>query len=404
MARPLTVAAVALAAGCAGAAAPAPAWRDVEISGHEFEGPFREIPAGEFEFEGRRVYLPTFWIQVARPQFDVHSHQAAPPSGLHVADDAELAKALAPRYGLAPEGGRARLVRRIESSTAPAVAWRPEFWDAVDEARRRNCVLFVTCHWDGCGNCDRFRQKIVTDPRFVAYVNAHVVPVAGHRPHPEFPAHAPLPDGRCWVYPGVTCEEHQAAFDVALDAMHWFPMSPGHAVLSPRAGPTADREEFVMVGDEALPDEGTVEFWIDTFQAEQGKLGPHWTADAYAAARDAFESADSEALRAIAADPEAPFRDDARRRLEGDPDAARVDAAEADWVHGWTAEAIAALADARGVRAHRLRTEIERRVWELLTRARCCDDSDERRATYALVAREFVGLAAATVASEEMAR
>jgi len=54
-----------LTAGCLAAPgaqdpAAAPASRDIDVAGRAF----REIPAGEFEFEGRRVFLPAFWIAV----------------------------------------------------------------------------------------------------------------------------------------------------------------------------------------------------------------------------------------------------------------------------------------------------------------------------------------------------
>ncbi len=274
-----------------------------------------EIPAGEFRMGERLVFLPAFWIDV---------EPGPPAGGLVPAGEAHLAKALQPRYGPPPREGT-RYVRETRPPTPDGVSWRADFWDAVDEARRRNAILFVTLHWDGCGNCDRFESKIGRDPRFVAYVNENVVPLLGAMNQEGIEPHASLPDGRCWIYPPLTCEQHRAVFASGLDAMVWFPMSPGHAILTPNVGNAPTRDEFVMVPDERLPDEGTVESWIETFRACQERLGPAigWTEYRKRPRPPEAEPRETERLRA---EREA-WRQlvEARRYVrDGDPDGARV--------------------------------------------------------------------------------
>lgn len=353
-----------------------------------------EIPAGEFDCDGQRVFLPTFWIDVA-------PGPAVP--GLRPATAPELAKALSGRYGLAPAGGT-RWVREIPARDEPRVAWRRSFWDAVDEARRRNCILFVTLHWDGCGNCDRFMSKITREPRFVSHVNTRVVPVLGVQHHPGMAPHASLPDGRCPFHPPLRCEEHRACFDAALDAMEWFPMSPGHAILTPHVEPTAGADAFVLVGDDRLPDEGTVESWLDAFEACQARLGPAVTWDAYEAQRRTFAGADRKRLALLAADPKGCFAADATRALTPESDPAAVGAAEAKVrEHRW-GEALEALGAATGPRADACRTGIARAAWHYLAQARMATRSDRADAAagwYRRVQIEFPDTDACRVAERE---
>ncbi len=305
------------AAGC-GASGPAPArtnaagYRLTELAG----GEMLEIPAGEFRLDGRLLYLPTFWIEV----------EPGPPTpGLVPADEAHLAKAGLARYGLPPRAGT-RHVRDAPPAGTSGVAWRPDFWEAIAEARRRNAIVFVTLHWDGCGNCDRFGSKIARDPRFVAYVNEHVVPLVGVTNQEGIEPHASLPDGRCWIHPGLTCEQHRAVFEWGLDATMWFPMSPGHAILTPHVGPAPTREEFVMAPDERLPDEGTVEGWIAQFRACQEKLGAAVPWSEYRQRPRPSGTADPAELERISAE-RAAWRQlvEARRYVrDGDADGARV--------------------------------------------------------------------------------
>ncbi len=96
-----------------------------------------EVPAGEFEMGDRTIFLPTFCIDV---------EPGATAADLAPADEFHLAKAA--KYGLPPREGT-RYVRVPKPRPVQGVKWRSNFWEAVEEARRRNCLLFVTLHWDG---------------------------------------------------------------------------------------------------------------------------------------------------------------------------------------------------------------------------------------------------------------
>lgn len=128
---------------------------------------------------------------------------------------------------------------------------------ALAEAGERNCPVLLSLHYDTCGQCDRVREGLFRDPEFVRFANAHCVVAVGQapgdargRPHP------PLPDGRCPLWHGLTCAEHEAIFAEGLRCVRSFRVSPGCFVLAP--------DGTVLVGEEDLPKSGDgAEVWID---------------------------------------------------------------------------------------------------------------------------------------------
>ncbi len=217
--------------------------------------------------------------------------------------------------------------------------------------------------------------------------------------------HAPLPDGRCWIYPTMTCEQHRLNFMWGLDATVWFPMSPGHAILTPRVGHAPSRDEFVLVGDDDLPDEGTVDSWIAEFKKQQAKVGAGIALTEYERQRTDFERADREALRRIAADRSDAFRDDARTALEEELDPKSMETIDRLIAEGRNADALALLTHLDGLRARQWRRQIERAAWHLLSQARiCARERDPKGAAhlYQTVIDEFAGTEAERAARKEM--
>ncbi len=135
---PIRLLSLVLLAGCAVADASRvnpKGLRIVAIDGRDM----LEIPAGEFLFGDQLLYLPTFLIDI----------EPGPPTPHRApADEYQLAKATQERTAL-PERTGTRCVHVPATPARPAVQWRADFWSAVDEARRRNVILFVSLHWDG---------------------------------------------------------------------------------------------------------------------------------------------------------------------------------------------------------------------------------------------------------------
>ncbi len=238
-------------------------------------------------------------------------------------------------------------------------------------------------------------------------MNENVVPVVGVLNHAEMKPHASLPDGRCWLYPTLTCEQHRINFLWALDAMLWFPMSPGHAILTPKVGAAPSRDEFVLVGDDTLPNEGTVDYWIELFRELQMKLGTAMTHSEYARQRDAFKQASEPELRRIADDRAAAFREDAKIAVEGESDAVVGNRVDEMMREGQFGRALEMVRLAKGTRAHRQRLSIERAAWHWLSQARMkVMDKDTAAAAelYKKVVDDFAGTEAAEVARKEMSQ
>ena len=70
---------------------------------------------------------------------------------------------------------------RVAAPT-PVLRLAADFDAAVAEARRRRVPVFLSLLFDTCGQCDRTREQLFRDPRFVAYANEHAVTIVGHAP------------------------------------------------------------------------------------------------------------------------------------------------------------------------------------------------------------------------------
>lgn len=230
------------------------------------------------------------------------------------------------------------------------------------------------------------------------------MPLLGVQNHDSMKPHGSLPDGRCWIFPTLACGQHRDIFEWGLDAMIGFPMSPGHAILTPRVGAAPGPDEFVLIGDDRLPNEGTVDFWIETFRTCQARLGPALGLPEYERRRREYDAADSETLRRLAADPEAAFRDDAAAALEGDSDPALVEAVETALREERYGHALRRLREARGPRAREQRRFLERAAWHFLSRARMDarnGDGASAKAGHRRVVEEFPDTEAARSAQKE---
>jgi formylglycine-generating enzyme required for sulfatase activity len=136
---------------------------------------------------------------------------------------------------------------------APRLHLETDWMDAVDRAQRERKPLFLALHYDTCGQCDRTRAQLFTDPRFVAWCNEHLVVVVGMDPGDAVRDPHPVgPDGACPLLPGLDCWQHMALFRQGLGVVGSFRISPGHFVLHPdRIHPGAG-EAAVLVGEAAF--------------------------------------------------------------------------------------------------------------------------------------------------------
>lgn len=147
-----------------------------------------------------------------------------------------------------PASAPARPILKLATSLAAA----------VKAARERRVPLFVAMLVDTCGQCDRVRAQVFTDPRFVAYANEHLVVVVGHHPgDAQLDPHPEGPDGTCPLYPGLTCDQHLLNFVRAQEVLGSFESSPGLWVLHPDRVENGAGERAVLIPERRFGKNGT---------------------------------------------------------------------------------------------------------------------------------------------------
>ncbi len=138
--------------------------------------------------------------------------------------------------------------------TPPVLRLATDFDAAVEEARRRRVPIFLSLLYDTCGQCDRTREQLYRDPRFIAYCNENLVVVIGHAPGDAIDDRHPAgADGACPLYPGLTCDQHMKLFARGLEVVKTFVVSPGNFVLHPDRAKKGAGAEAVLVAERDLP-------------------------------------------------------------------------------------------------------------------------------------------------------
>jgi hypothetical protein len=149
--------------------------------------------------------------------------------------------------------------------------------DALEEARERNVPILLSLQFDTCGQCDRTKVGLFQDPDFIRCCNEKCVVAVGQSPgDSQGDPHPCGLDGRCSVFPQITCAEHVALFDEGLKRVGAFVVSPGNFLLDPRVpdseGDTARR---ILVGERELPKwGGGAAIYIEKIEEAQRALGP----------------------------------------------------------------------------------------------------------------------------------
>lgn len=150
-----------------------------------------------------------------------------------------------------------------------------DFDEAIEEATERQVPIFLSLHYDTCGQCDRTRAQLFTDPRFIDYCNENLVVVVGHDPgdalldpHPEGD------DGRCPFYPDLECWEHLHIFRQAMQYVRDFQISPGNFVLDPNhCNLNTAPDQRRLIAERELSKWGNdVDGYLDAFERARAML------------------------------------------------------------------------------------------------------------------------------------
>jgi len=169
-----------------------------------------------------------------------------------------------------PEPGRTTRKPEPRATLRLATSWD----EAVAEAKRRGVPIFLSLQVDTCGQCDRTRAELFTDPRFVAYCNEKLVVAVGHEPGQGWlDPHPANEDGTCPLYPGLECWQHVKLMRDALKVVERFTVSPGMFVLDPgKCAPGAGRAAM-LVTEFDLPKWGNpVDIYLAAFERARAAL------------------------------------------------------------------------------------------------------------------------------------
>ena len=148
--------------------------------------------------------------------------------------------------------------------------------EARTEALARNVPILLSLQFDTCGQCDRTKVGLFMDPEFIKCCNEHCVVAVGQTPGDSQGSPHPVGiDGRCTVFPQLTCLEHIALFDEGIKRISAFVVSPGNFLLDPRvADDVDDTGRRILVDESELPKwGGGVEIYIAKIAEAQAKLG-----------------------------------------------------------------------------------------------------------------------------------
>jgi formylglycine-generating enzyme required for sulfatase activity len=148
--------------------------------------------------------------------------------------------------------------------------------EARHEALERNVPILLSLQLDTCGQCDRTKVGLFMDPEFIRCCNEQCVVAFGQTPGDSGGAPHPAGvDGRCSLFPQITCLEHLALFDEGLKRVSAFVVSPGNFLLDPRV---PDEETSparrILVDESELPKwGGGADVYIAKIAEAQAKLG-----------------------------------------------------------------------------------------------------------------------------------
>jgi hypothetical protein len=161
---------------------------------------------------------------------------------------------------------------------------------AFEEAEARNVPIFLFLCYETCGQCDRVRAQVFTDPEFIEYMNENAVVLIGHNPGDGWQDPVEYEDASI-LFPGCRTENLMDTFahfcrEVNTrkipKAVYRFKISPGQFALNPHRDLQEEPEHLLLQPENAFPKGGdNVQQFIDAMKEAQKKLGTGLTRQEY---------------------------------------------------------------------------------------------------------------------------
>ncbi|MCA8935379.1 MAG: SUMF1/EgtB/PvdO family nonheme iron enzyme [Planctomycetes bacterium] len=176
-----------------------------------------------------------------------------------------------------------KVLAAIGVESDPALRIHDDVQAAFAEASARNVPILLFLAFETCGQCDRTRAQVFTDPKFIEYVNQNAVLLVGHNPGHGVDDPIEPEEGSSILYPGCQAENLRETFDyfcytvntrVVPKQISEFSISPGEFVLNPHLELQERPDQMVLVGEADLPKSGNdPTAFIDALKRAQDELG-----------------------------------------------------------------------------------------------------------------------------------
>ena len=188
-------------------------------------------------------------------------------------------------------------LKALGMGVAPALRIHDTVGKAFEEAAKRNVPIFLFLGYETCGQTDRVRAEVFTDPKFIEYMNEHAVILVGHNTGDGWQDPVESAEGASTLYPGCRAENLQETFsdfvvivdvDEIPEAIWDFKISPGMFALNPHNALMTKAEHMLLVGEDGFPKGGDgIEKFIESMKTAQKALGAGQSRSDYLAGKEA---------------------------------------------------------------------------------------------------------------------
>ncbi|MCB9893621.1 MAG: SUMF1/EgtB/PvdO family nonheme iron enzyme [Planctomycetes bacterium] len=190
----------------------------------------------------------------------------------------------------------AKVLEAIGEQSEAVLRIHDDVDQAFKEARTRNVPILLFLAYETCGQCDRTRAQVFTDPEFIKFINDNVVLLVGHNAGDGSADPVDPPEGASILYPGCRSEKLHDTFDyfcrtvnvrVVPKQISNFTVSPGMFALNPHLELQEEPDQLVLIGEDAFRKSGDdVTGLVDTMKNAQKQLGTGQTLEDFKAGKE----------------------------------------------------------------------------------------------------------------------
>lgn len=194
----------------------------------------------------------------------------------------------------------ADVITALGINTKPVLQIMDDLEAAFEEAAKRNVPILLFLSFDTCGRSDRIRAEIFTDEKFIKYMNANCVVLAGNSPGDASTEQVDNDEGPSILYNGCDAAKIREVHDDIckyIDLLR-FPeaiwdhkISPGVFALNPHEDLFDDTTNMLLANEADFPKNGeAVDVYLANMKKAQAALGKGQCRIDYIAGKEAPET------------------------------------------------------------------------------------------------------------------